>query len=379
MTVAAPRPLNFSSGPAILPLEVLERAKEAIGQLGLPPELGLEGRLSILEISHRSRAFDTIHQRAIERVHTVLGVPRTHRVLLLQGGASLQFSMVGMNLLGPSGRACFIDTGVWSTKAYKETSYLGQTEIVASSAASRYDHIPAFPHADRYAGASFLHITTNNTIYGTEFPEIPQAEGGVPLVADMSSNIGSRPMALDRLALGYAGAQKNLGPSGVTLVFIEESLLERKPQPHIPTFLHYRAHADNNSLLNTPNTFGILVLDLVLEWMASQGGVEAIGERNARKAAKLYRVIDESALFVPHAQKGSRSTMNVTWTLAGGSDEQKEQRTKAFLAACEDHGLSGLKGHRSVGGCRASIYNAFPETGVDTLCEFLREYERTAG
>lgn len=379
MTVAAPRPLNFSSGPAILPLEVLERAKEALGQLGTPSELGLEGRLSILEISHRSRAFASIHERAIERVHTVLGVPRAHRVLLLQGGASLQFAMVGMNLLEPQRRACFIDTGVWSTKAYKETAHLGPTEIVASSAETRYDRIPAFPEPERYAGASYLHITTNNTIYGTEFAEIPRSEGGVPLVADMSSNIGSRPMALERLGLGYAGAQKNLGPSGLTLVFIEESLLARKPLPNVPTFLHYRSHADNNSLLNTPNTFGILVLDLVLEWMESQGGVAALGERNARKADKLYRVLDESALYRPHAQRGSRSTMNVAWTLAGDTEEERDRRTKAFLAASEANGLSGLKGHRSVGGCRASIYNAFPESGVDTLCEFLREYERTAG
>src|SRR5690606_20479447 len=164
MTVAAPRPLNFSSGPAILPLEVLERAKEALGQLGTPSEFGLEGRLSILEISHRSRAFDSIHERAIERVHTVLGVPRTHRVLLLQGGASLQFAMVGMNLLQPGHRACFVDTGVWATKAYKETSYLGATEIIASSADTGYDRIPSFPEPQRYAGASFVHITTNNTI-----------------------------------------------------------------------------------------------------------------------------------------------------------------------------------------------------------------------
>lgn len=377
MTVAAPRPLNFSSGPAILPLEVLERAKDAIGELGMPAEFGLEGRLSILEISHRSRAFDAIHERAIERVHRVLGVPRTHRVLFLQGGASLQFAMLGMNLLQSGHRACFIDTGVWATKAYKETSYLGAAEIVASSSDTGYDRIPAFPAASRYAGASFLHLTTNNTIYGTEFAEIPQAAFGVPLVADMSSNIGSAPMDLGRLGLGYAGAQKNLGPSGVTLVFIEESLLGRKPLPHVPTFLQYRAHAEKNSLLNTPNTFGILVLDLVLEWMESQGGVQALGERNARKADKIYRVLDESSLYRGHAQPGSRSRMNVTWTLAGATPEEADQRTKAFLVESHRHDLSGLKGHRSVGGCRASIYNAFPESGVDTLCEFMREYERT--
>jgi len=377
MTVASERPQNFAAGPAILPLEVLERAKEALTSLDLPSDQGLESKLSILEISHRSRAFETIHERAIERVYSVLGVPRTHRVLFLQGGASLQFAMVGMNLLQPGARACFVDTGVWSAKAIKETSFLGPVEVVASSAQSGYDRIPAFPEPERYAGASYLHITTNNTIYGTEFPELPEAEG-VPLVADMSSNIGSRPMPLERVALGYAGAQKNLGPSGLTLVFLEESLLQRKPMPHVPTILHYRAHAEQNSLLNTPNTFAILVLDIMLGWIAEQGGVAELGLRNGRKASKLYRLLDESELYRPHAMAGSRSQMNVTWTMTGATAEERDARTQAFLKASEAAGLSGLKGHRSVGGCRASIYNAFPESGVDVLCDFMRDFERKA-
>ena len=223
-----------------------------------------------------------------------------------------------------------------------------------------------------------MHITTNNTIAGTEYAEIPELAGGVPLLADMSSNIASRPMKLERLALGYAGAQKNLGPSGVTLAFIHESLLERKPVAPVPTLLRYTTHAEKNSLFNTPNTFGILVLKNVLEWVKKAGGVAAVGEVNARKAGKLYSLLDESSLFEPHADKASRSNMNVTWMLGGKDDDEVQARTKKFIADAAAQGLSGLKGHRSVGGCRASIYNAFPEAGVDKLCEFMREFERTA-
>jgi phosphoserine aminotransferase len=372
------RPYNFSAGPAILPGEVFERCSAAIKQLNLPGDDSLESKLSILEISHRSKTYETIHDGAIELAHEVIGIPRTHKILLLQGGASLQFTMVPMNLRQQGKPCAYVDSGVWSQKAIKESQLLGPTQVLATSKATNYDRIPAFPSPEAYAEASYVHITTNNTIYGTEYPDIPKVSGDVPLVADMSSNIGARPMDLDRVALGYAGAQKNLGPSGVTLVFIREDLIAQKPVSPVPTMLSYATHAENNSLYNTINTFGVLVLHHVLEWVKGQGGAKAIGERNARKAAKIYDLLDASSLYEPHAQKGSRSTMNVCWTLTGKDEAEIEARTKKFLKAAEAQGMSGLKGHRSVGGCRASIYNAFPEEGVDALVQFMREFERTA-
>ena len=373
------RPHNFSAGPAILPTEVFERTAEAVRRLDVAGDDSLESRLSILEISHRSGTYDAIHNEAIELCHSVLGVPRTHRVLFLQGGASLQFAMVPLNLRSADCAAAYVDTGEWSKKAIKESRLLGPTEVLASSADSGHDHIPSFPEASRYVDSSYLHITSNNTIYGTEYDELPEVEGDVPLVVDFSSNIGSRPMPLERVGLGYAGAQKNLGPSGVTLVFIREDLLQREPAAPVPTMLRYSTHADKNSLFNTPNTFGILVLRNVLQWVQQQGGVEAIGRINVRKANKLYELLDASSLYRPHARVGSRSNMNVTWTLTGKDEQDVQARTKRFLVAAEAAGMSGLKGHRSVGGCRASIYNAFPEAGVDALCEFMREFERTGG
>ncbi|MCA9705497.1 MAG: 3-phosphoserine/phosphohydroxythreonine transaminase [Myxococcales bacterium] len=366
------RPFNFSAGPAILPPEALERTAAAVQCLDVPGDDSLEARLSILEISHRSNTYDAIHNEAVELCHEVLGISRGCRVLFLQGGASTQFAMVPLNLRVADRPAAYIDTGEWSKKAIKESRALGATDVVASSAGTGYDHIPAMPDASTYAGASYLHVTSNNTIYGTEWEELPDA-GDTPLVVDLSSNIGARPMALERVALGYAGAQKNLGPSGVTLAFVREDLLARERAGHVPTMLRYDTHAEANSLYNTPNTFGIMVLRNVLQWMKDQGGTAVIGERNRRKADAIYGVLDASRLYAAHARPGSRSTMNVTWTLTG---DDAAAQTKRFLAEAEAAGLSGLKGHRSVGGCRASIYNAFPEAGVGVLCEFMREFER---
>ena len=376
--MSAARPFNFSAGPAILPPAVLERTAASVREIARPGDDSLESRLSILEISHRSPTFEAILHDAVELTHDVLGVPRSHTVLFLQGGASLQFAMVPLNLRMPDRPACYVDTGAWSKKAIAESKPLGETKVVASSADTGYDRIPALPPASAYAGASYLHITTNNTIFGTEWSEIPALEGDVPLVADMSSNIGARPMALERVALGYAGAQKNLGPSGVTLVFIRKDLLERAPGDHVPTMLRYGTHASSDSMFNTPNTFGILVLGHVLEWIRDEGGVSEVGKKNARKAADLYALLDASSIYRPHARTGSRSTMNVTWTLDGKDDAQKAERTKRFLREAEAAGLSGLKGHRSVGGCRASIYNAFPQAGVDALCDLMKRFEATA-
>lgn len=373
------KPYNFSAGPAILPPVVFERASEAVKELRQNAHArDADGiGLSILEISHRSKPYADVHARAVELCHEVLGIPDTHEVLLLQGGASLQFCMVPMNLQEEGKTACYVDTGAWSKKAIKESKVQGETRVIASSAETNYDRIPELPGPDAYADASYVHITGNNTIFGTEYAEIPDL-GDVPLVSDMSSHIGSRPMKLERLAIGYAGAQKNLGPSGVTLVFIRKELLEREAPANVAHFLRYSTHAAAGSLYNTPNTFGALVLQLVLEWVKDEGGAEALAERNRRKATTLYETLDASSLYKPHAQPGSRSLMNVTWTLDGSSDDEIKSRTDAIIAAAGAAGLSGIKGHRSVGGCRASIYNAFPEAGVQALCEFLREFERTA-
>ena len=373
-----PKLWNFSAGPAILPQSVLERAAEAIRELrkdGHAPGAAGVG-MSILEISHRSKPYEDITFGAEKLCHEVLGIPDTHQVLFLQGGASLQFVMVPLNLRDEGRPASYIDTGVWSSKAITESEGLGPTRVVASSKATNYDRIPAFPAADTYAGSSYLHITTNNTIFGTEYPEIPAAEGGVPLVIDFSSHAGARPMALDRVALGYAGAQKNLGPSGVTLVFVRKDLLARKLAGHVPVYMRYSTHAKEPSLYNTPNTFGVLVLKLVLEWMRDQGGVTAIGEVNERKAQRLYDVLDRSQVFLAHAQPGSRSRMNVTWTAGRAPEADREAITARFLKEAQALGFDGLKGHRSVGGLRASIYNAFPEAGVAALCEFIADFER---
>ncbi len=369
---------NFSAGPAILPPVVFERAADAVRELradGHAP--GAKGvGMSILEISHRSKPYEAVTFGAEALCHEVLGIPETHQVLFLQGGASLQFAMLAMNLREAGKPAAYVDTGVWSQKAIAESQGIGETTVIASSEATNYDRIPAFPAAESYAGASYLHITTNNTIFGTEYAEIPEAQGGVPLVIDFSSHAGSRPMDLGRAAFGYGGAQKNLGPSGLTLVYIRKDLLNKKPAAHVPTILRYATHAKEPSLYNTPNTFGVLVLKLVLEWMRDAGGVAEIGKVNERKANKLYATLDRSSVFRPHAQPGSRSRMNVTWTANGVPEGEREALSNRFLKEAQAAGFDGLKGHRLVGGFRASIYNAFPEAGVDALCELITEFER---
>ena len=371
------RPFNFSSGPAILPQPVFERAAQAIRGLrrdGHAPD-GEPVGLSILEVSHRGAPYTEVHEAAVALAHKVLQIPPdTHKLLLLPGGASQQFAMVPLNLGLAGTPAYFIDTGVWSVKAHKEASQVTDARVLASSADTDYDRIPAFD-VEQASDGAYLHLTTNNTIYGTEYPEIPDV-GEVPLVADMSSHVGSRPLDWSRIALGYAGAQKNLGASGVTLVAIRHELLERGPVTAMPNFFRYTTHAAKNSTFNTPNTFGVLVLKLVLEWLRDQGGVEAMGTRNVAKAARLYDALDSSSLFEAKAKTGHRSNMNVTFTLAGVAPAEREAMTARFVAESEAAGLSGLKGHRSVGGCRASIYNAFPEAGVDALIAFLKDFER---
>lgn len=371
---------NFYAGPAILAKSVIEQAAQAVQELrGNGHSQSSAGvGFSLLEISHRGQDYEEINRSAEQLVHEVIGVPSTHQVLFLQGGASLQFTMVPLNLSHPSKPACYIDTGAWSQRAITESQVLGETKVIASSQATNYDRIPEFPAAEAYKDSSYVHITTNNTIYGTEYMEIPQLANENVLVCDLSSNIASRPMNLEHIALGYAGAQKNLGPSGVTLVFIRKDLLTYTSALPVTKFLQYKTHAENTSLYNTPNTFGVLVLKLVLEWIRDEGGLSAIAQRNRQKAETLYQVLDQSQLFTPHAQPGSRSFMNVAWTLGGAASSQREALTKKFLSEAETEGFIGLPGHRSVGGCRASIYNAFPQAGVDALCQFMIEFERKA-
>jgi phosphoserine aminotransferase len=362
--VTTTRIFNFSAGPAILPLEVLEQAQRDLLAL---PGVGM----SILEISHRSKPFEDILAGCEADLRTLANIPEGYRVLFLQGGASLQFSMVPMNLLTAGGSADYIVTGAWSQKAVKEAKRVGGVKIAASSEAENFARVPRQAELKLDPGAAYVHYTTNNTIFGTEFDYVPDTSG-VPLVADASSDIFSGPIDVSKFGLIYAGAQKNLAPAGVTLAIVRDDMLKRTPST-IPTMLQYGVHAENKSMYNTPPVFAIYVMRLVLAWLLKRGGLEAIARKNAQKAAKLYAEIDRTEFYRGHAQKDSRSRMNVTFKLA--SDELDKKFAKDATAA----GLDGLKGHRSVGGMRASIYNAFPEEGVDALVQFMREFERTNG
>jgi phosphoserine aminotransferase len=355
---------NFSAGPAVLPLEVLEEAREHLLSL---PGVGM----SILEVSHRSKPFDEIIETAEADIRELAGIPEGYRVLFLQGGASLQFSMVPMNLLPQGGSADYIVTGSWSQKAVKEAKRVGGVKIAGSTESDNFNRIPAQEELTLDPNAAYLHYTTNNTIFGTEFAYVPDA-GAVPLVADASSDIFSGPIDVSKFALIYAGAQKNLAPAGMTLVILRDDMLTRTPSS-LPTMLQYTIHAENKSLYNTPPVFTIYVMGLVLKWLKKQGGLAAIDRLNSRKADKLYAEIDRTGFYRAHAQPGSRSRMNVTFRLPS------EELEKAFAKEATVAGLDGLKGHRSVGGMRASIYNAFPEAGVDALVQFMQEFEKKNG
>ncbi len=358
------RLFNFSAGPAVLPIEVLEEAQRDLLAL---PGVGM----SILEISHRSAAFDEVIDGCEADLRQLAGVPSNYKVLFLQGGASLQFSMVPMNLLPPGGSADYIVTGSWAEKAVKEAKRVGTVKIAATTESENYARVPKQSELTLDPEAAYVHYTTNNTIFGTEFHDVP-AVGAVPLVADTSSDMFSRPIDIEKYGLIYAGAQKNLGPSGVTLVIVRDDLLARTPKT-LPTMLQYGVHAENKSMYNTPPVFGIYIMRLVLKWVLKEGGLAAMNARNARKADALYAEIDRSGFYRGHAAKDSRSRMNVTFRLP--SEELEKKFAKESTAA----GLDGLKGHRSVGGLRASIYNAFPEDGVTALVQFMKEFEKKNG
>jgi phosphoserine aminotransferase len=361
------RVYNFSSGPAVLPLSVLEEVQRDLLAL---PGVGM----SVLEISHRSKAFESMLADAEADIRALASIPPSHKVLFLQGGASLQFSMVPMNLLGSGQTADYIDSGSWAEKAVKEARKVGHVNVAASTKAENYARIPAVSELKLTPGAAYVHMTSNNTIEGTQFRTLPDTNGA-PLVSDTSSDMFSRPIDVERHALIYAGAQKNLGPAGVTVVIVREDMLARSidKKTTLPTMLNYAVHAENASLYNTPPVFAVYTLGLVMKWLLRLGGLRTIATANERKAAQLYAEIDRTAFYRGTADAGSRSLMNVTFRLPS------EELEKLFIKESTAAGLDGLKGHRSVGGMRASIYNAFPQDGVDALVSFMREFERKHG
>ncbi|WP_462409316.1 3-phosphoserine/phosphohydroxythreonine transaminase [Neobacillus sp. Marseille-QA0830] len=359
------RAYNFNAGPSALPLPVLEKAQQEL--------IDFRGTgMSVMELSHRSAAYDEVHNQAIALLKELLSIPENYEVLFVQGGASLQFSMVPMNFLKPGQNAGYIMTGSWSEKAFAEAKLFGNPYHAASTKEGNYRRIPSLDELQYNQDDAFIHLTSNNTIYGTEWHDFPDT-GDVPLVADMSSDIFSKPFDVSKFSLIYAGAQKNLGPSGVTVVIIRKDLLE-KANTNIPTMLKYSTFSKNNSLYNTPPTFGIYMLGEVLNWAKSIGGIDEIARRNEEKAKLIYDVIDQSnGYFIGHAEKDSRSLMNITFRL---KDEELE---KKFLAEAKKEGFIGVNGHRSVGGCRASTYNAVPYEACKAFSDFMLQFQRVNG
>ncbi len=356
MTTTTFKKHNFSAGPAILPQEVFEEASHGV--------LDFMGTgLSILEISHRSKEFDSVIKEAEQLVREIAGLSDDYAVLFLTGGASTQFFMVPMNLVKDGETVAYIDSGSWAAKAIKEAKSFGKVEVIASSKEQQYTFIPKAYTVPK--DAVYLHITTNNTIYGTQYHQIPEVD--LPLVADMSSDIFSRPLDFSKFGLFYAGAQKNLGPAGVTLVVVRKDLAGRSGR-QLPSMLDYRTHIEKQSLYNTPPVFPIYVLMLTLRWLKQQGGLKAIEQRNREKAALLYREIDDNPCFRGTVAVEDRSLMNACFVPTNPDFEGP------FLEMCKEAGIVGIKGHRSVGGFRASIYNAMPKQSVELLVEVMRRF-----
>ena len=355
---------NFNAGPAALPLAVLEEIKASFLNFG-------DSGMSITEVSHRSKWFDDVIEDAIARTKRLLSLGDNYRVLFLQGGASMQFGMIPMNLLPEGCSADYVDTGTWSTKAIQEARIQGKTVcVVASSEDRNYAYIPE--NIAFNSDAAYCHITSNNTIKGTQWATYPDT-GEVPLIADMSSDILCRPFDAAPFGMIYAGAQKNIGPAGVCMVIIRDDMLERVPDS-LPTMLKYSTYAAKNSMYNTPPCFAIYTVQLVLKWLEETvGGLDKMAVLNEQKAQRLYGFMDQSSFYRATAQAGSRSLMNVTFRL---SDETLEQK---FIAEASKNGLGGLKGHRSVGGCRASIYNATDLAAIEALVDFMQTFEQKAG
>lgn len=358
------RILNFSAGPAVLPLPVLEEAAKNLVAL---PGVGM----SVLEISHRSKAFEDIIGSAEANLRKLLNIPQGYQVLFLQGGATMQFAMVPMNL-AKGGKADYINTGSWAKAAMKEAGKFTTVQSAGSSEKTNFDRLPAQSELKLDPSAAYLHYTSNETIGGVEYKAIPDA-GKVPLVCDSSSDFLSRPIDVSRHAMIYAGAQKNVGPAGVTIVIIRDDMVARTPAG-LPVMLDYKVMVENKSLYNTPPCFSIYMVGLTTKWLLDNGGLEAMQKRNEEKAKLLYDAIDASGgYYKGHAQKDCRSLMNVTWRM--GSEDLEKKFVKESTAAK----LDGLKGHRSVGGLRASIYNAFPKDGVKTLVDFMQDFQKKNG
>ena len=355
---------NFSAGPAMLPEPVLQQAREEM--------LDWQGSgMSVMEMSHRGKEFMSIAEAAEADLRRIMGIPDNYKVLFLQGGASSQFAMVPLNLLRGSTKADYINTGSWSKKAIAEAKRYCNVNVAATSEAENFMTIPAFESWNLADDAAYVHYTPNETIGGVEFHWIPEV-GDKPLVADMSSTILSRPIDVSRYGVIYAGAQKNIGPAGLTVVIVREDLIGQTEE-RTPTMFDYKTHADTDSMYNTPSTYGWYLAGLVFKWIRDNGGLEAMAEFNQRKADKLYAAIDGSDFYANPVDPECRSWMNVPFILAD------PELDATFLKEAADRGMSSLKGHRSVGGMRASIYNAMPEAGVDALIDFMADFEKRNG
>ena len=358
------RVFNFAAGPATLPLEVLEQARSELTDWR-------GSGMSVMEVSHRSKAFIAVATEAEADLRQLLAIPQEYKVLFLQGGATGQFAAIPQNLAAADSVVDYLNTGAWSKKAIGEAKRYAKVNVAADEAASNYSTVPAAGALKLTPGAAYVHYTPNETIGGVEFPYVPDTQG-VPLVADFSSTILSRPVDVTRFGLIYAGAQKNIGPSGLVVVIVREDLLGRA-RPGTPSVWNYKEMADNGSMLNTPPTFGWYFAGLVFKWLLKQGGLEAIAARNRAKAARLYAAIDASGYYANPVAKDARSWMNVPFTIPDTALE------KTFLAEAAAAGLVNLEGHRSVGGFGASIYNAMPAEGVDALIAFMQEFQRRHG
>jgi phosphoserine aminotransferase len=357
------RIFNFAAGPAVLPLQVLQQVRDEL--------LDWQGSgMSVMEVSHRSKAFLAVARTAESDLRTLLSIPTHYKVLFLQGGATAQFTAIPMNLAGSDSSVDYVNTGAWSKKALLEAQRYCRVNVAADAAASRYTSVPAQEGWTLTPGAAYLHYTPNETIGGVEFPFVPQV--AAPLVADMSSTLLSRPIELERFGLIYAGAQKNIGPSGLCVVIVREDLIGHA-RPGTPSVWDFKAMADEGSMLNTPPTFAWYCAGLVFKWLLANGGLAGAAQRNRAKAELLYRTIDESGFYDSPVERSCRSWMNVPFTL------EQPQLDADFLAGAQAAGLSNLEGHRSVGGMRASLYNAMTHEGVAALCEFMREFARRHG
>jgi phosphoserine aminotransferase len=358
------RVYNFSAGPAAVPQEVLEQAQAEM--------LDWQGSgMSVMEMSHRGKEFMSIAQKAEADLREIMAIPGNYKVLFLQGGASAQFAMIPMNLLKGKSSADYINTGAWSKKAIAEAKRFCEVNIAATTEAGKFTATPAQTELQLNSGAAYVHYCPNETIGGVEFPYIPDT-GDVPLVADMSSTILSRPVDVSKFGIIYAGAQKNIGPAGMAVVIVRDDLIGHADDK-VPAMFNYQTHADNESMYNTPPTYTWYIAGLVFEWIKRKGGLNAMAQINERKANKLYAAIDASDFYSNPVEIKSRSWMNVPFTLANADLDS------VFLAEAKDKGLVTLKGHRSVGGMRASIYNAMPEKGVDALIEFMQDFEKRNG